>query len=240
MGTVIPSILGIVFILSFIGLIFYGIFLLFSAKVKELRDFIIINIIHRPNRSLKNKYEIHLQDKFTYYNKLSPLMKVKFLVRLRNFISEKTFEKRGDIEITDEMKTLIAAAAIQITFGLEEYMFEYFEMILIYPDSFLSNNDERYKSGEVNTQGIIVISWNDLLKGYANQTDKYNVGLHEMAHALELEQRSDNGDYDMYFASYFPKWSKIASEEYENIQNERASVLRKYAGVNKQEFFAVC
>jgi MtfA peptidase len=44
----------------------------------------------------------------------------------------------------------------------------------------------------VNRQGIYV-AWDHVLKGYAAESDGYNVGLHEMAHAFEYELAF--GDY---------------------------------------------
>lgn len=189
---------------------------------------------------MKNNYEIYLLNKFSYYDKLSFQMRIKFLLRVKNFITDKSFEKKGDFEITDEMKTLIAASAIQVTFGLDSYKFDYFETIVILPDSYYSNLTNHYHMGEVSLNGVIIISWKDFINGYSNPSDTYNVGLHEMAHALDFEQKLDDGDFDFYFGNYFDKWALIAKAEYENIHNERASFLRKYAGTNEREFFAVC
>jgi hypothetical protein len=93
--------------------------------------------------------------------------------------------------------------------------------------------------GETNTRGIIVLSWQDLKEGYSSPNDNFNLGLHEMAHALELQLLLNN-DYDIFFGNYYDKWNLIARDEFENVEGERASFFRKYAGTNKREFFAVC
>ncbi len=166
-------------------------------------------------------------------------MKVKFLLRVKNFIADKDFESRGGVELTDEVKALVAASAVQITFGLHKYTLSHFSKIILYPESFYNRLGDEYHIGETNVQGVIVLSWKDLQDGFLKATDNFNVGLHEMAHALELQWRLED-DYDSFFGNYFEKWSMVADEEFENIENERESFLRKYAGANKHEFFAVC
>ena len=85
-----------------------------------------------------------------------------------------------------EMKTLIAASAIQITFGLPSVYFKRFYQILIYRDDYYSTITHHHHKGEVNTRGFIVLSWKNPVMGYINNTDGRNLKLHEMAHALRL------------------------------------------------------
>ncbi len=231
---------GVVVVLSFLGFLIYGFSIIIRAQLKSIFDYFDFHFHHNINGKMRNRYEVYLLNKFSYYDKLSPPLKIKFLLRVKDFIAAKTFEKKGDFEITDEMKTLIAASAIQVSFGLDEYLFESFETILIFPESYYSNITKHYHRGEINLNGTIIFSWKDLLDGYENPTDTYNVGLHEMAHALDFENKMEDGDFDFYFGNYYDKWALIANEEYENLQNDRASFLRKYAGTNRREFFAVC
>lgn len=53
--------------------------------------------------------------------RLSKNLQMKFLLHVRKFMSEKKFEGRSDLIITEEIKALVSAAAVQLTFGLNKY-----------------------------------------------------------------------------------------------------------------------
>jgi Mlc titration factor MtfA (ptsG expression regulator) len=229
---------AVILIVLIIGnmIYFFGLLLFSGASVtiENLR----VKFRNRMPSCLREKYEPILLKNFSYYRKLSDKSKIRFMLRLKKFLNSKKFTGRNDLQVTDEMKVLISASAVQLTFGLDVYLMEHFSEIFIFPDIFLSRGTDQYHKGETNARGAIVFSWKDFYEGYAIENDKFNLGLHEMAHALELSRRLDEFGY--YFAQYFSKWSAIALYEYQNINNDRASFLRKYAGANIHEFFAVC
>jgi Mlc titration factor MtfA (ptsG expression regulator) len=229
-------------VLLLIGLsmyILYGFWLLIASQFKGYWKEIEFSLMSKRDISRLKKYEIHLLHRFPYYDRLPDNLKRKFLLRVHRFISDKSFESRGGMEVTDEMKTWVAASAVQLTFGLNNYSLSHFSRIILYPEAYYNSRTDSMHMGEANTRGIIVLSWQDLKEGYSSPSDNFNVGLHEMAHALEL-QLLLQGDYDSFFGNYYDKWNLIAQEEFENVESERASFFRKYAGTNKREFFAVC
>jgi len=147
-------------------------------------------------KKLKPKYKAPLEKHLSYYQKL-PLDKKKvFEKRVQKFIDLKDFIPREMREVTDEMKSLISGSAIQLTFGLPGVYFSHFSRILVYPDAYYSKIRDDYHQGEVNLKGIIVISWKNFAKGYIDRRDGRNLGLHEMAHALRLENAITNNEYN--------------------------------------------
>lgn len=80
--------------------------------------------------------EKYLLKGFPYYDRLPEPLKVKFLLRVKNFIRNKQFEGREGLEVTDEIKSWVAASAIQLTFGLSKYSLEHFSKIIVYPAAF--------------------------------------------------------------------------------------------------------
>lgn len=232
--------LGIGFVVSFLGYIAFFILSIAFDGFRGMIDSYLLRFGGAIDGKLKSKYEIWFVGKFSYYDRLPEHMKIKFLIRVRRFVRSKEYIGRENLEVTDEMKIMIAASAIQLTLGLEKYTLDHFEKILIYPEKFLSTVTGEYHIGEANTKGILVISWADFKKGYAFKDDTYNVGLHEMAHALDLEKRLGD-DADEFFTMYYPTWNYFAKEEFEKMQDENhSSFLRSYAATNQQEFFAVC
>jgi Mlc titration factor MtfA (ptsG expression regulator) len=237
MGSI-PLLLAVVVTLIIFGNFIYLFWLIIFAAASGMIEKLKIDYRSRVPSALHERYDPILLKSFPYYRKLSDKMKIRFMLRLQKFINSKTFSGCDGLEITDEIRVLISAAAIQLTFGLDRYLMDHFSEIFVYPEIFLSRVNDEYHKGETNIRGAIVFSWKDFYEGYAVENDKFNLGLHEMAHALELSKRLDG--FDEFFSGYFSKWAAVALYEYENINNDRASFLRKYGGANIHEFFAVC
>jgi hypothetical protein len=137
------------------------------------------------------------------------------------------------------MRTLVAASAIQITFGFPSVYLHRFTKVILYPDVYYSTITEGYHQGEVNSAGIIVLSWQNLLQGYLNPYDGRNLGLHEMAHALKISDATSQPGYDFFDRQAFYDFVSYAREEMQLIVNGEASFFRQYASSNDHEFFAV-
>ena len=184
-------------------------------------------------------YKEPLRKYHSYYQRLNPSEKTIFEKRVQKFINQKQFIARGMDRVTDEMKALIAGAAIQLTFGHPSIYFEHFKRILIYPDDYYSEISKKYHKGEVNMGGIIVLSWKNFVEGYINYEDGRNLGLHEMAHALRLENAVNNGEYGFLDDDIMKAWTSMCYQEIEKMNNGESVFFRDYAAANSQEFFAV-
>lgn len=226
---------GLAFFVFMIVVVFTPLFGLYYL-IKYVFNFLFENSF---NSTIDINYaEIVLSSKFDYYQRLSIPNKKKFLKRLNAFINNKQFISSGNHQLTEEMEVLIAASAIQLTFGLEGYLLDSFTKIFIYPKEFYSKVGKNYHKGETNLAGAIALSWKHFADGYSNASDKINLGLHEMAHALRFDKfKSD--DYDRFFNQYFDKYQIVASKEYHNLKEQKPSFFRSYGGANFHEFFAV-
>lgn len=209
-----------------IGLVFYGyshIFYFIFTYVKPLSN--------RRRRIL---------DKFPYYKKLGFKQRLVFENRVQRFISLKEFIPQDMAEVTQEMQVMIAAAAVQLTFGLPEIQLADFDKIYVHPTKYFSKTNQRYHTGEVNPRGYIVLSWEAFEDGYKNPHDGYNVGLHEMAHALSLENIQSDYEQNIFDKDAYRHWKKVSDVEYRKMKRSRKSYLRKYASSDREEFFPVC
>jgi hypothetical protein len=163
-----------------------------------------------------------------------------FEERVFHFIQEKEFIPRNFREVTSEMKILIAATAVQITFGLPEITLRHFKRIIIYPDTYYSTLTGKYHKGEVNP-GVqsIVLSWKSFVEGFQHPDDSLNLGLHEMAHALEVENLIENGESNFLSTAILERWRNCIEPVMEEIKSGKNTFFRVYATQNEQEFFAV-
>ena len=184
----------------------------------------------------RSRLKDHLGE-ISYFTALSPSAQHKFIDRLWVFIMDKEFIGRSGVEITEEMKVLISASAIQLTFGLKHYKIEYLKRIFVHPDTFqLSEKSPVYKGAT--TGHMMHLSWKAFEEGYRISDDNLNLGLHEMSHALKLELHYGK-QYDEAFATRMEYWEELLQEKYKSYIIKPV-FLRKYSKTNTEEFFSVC
>lgn len=178
----------------------------------------------------------HICNKYNfYYQKLKPEKKIIFAQRLKAFIASKNFYIYGR-KGYKEMPVLISAAAIQITFGLSEFLLPYFKNIIIHPDAYLADNPLRVLMGNVQGPNI-TLSWKHFLEDYQNPTDGKNVGLHEMAHALQVQYLFLKRNRTNEFKEDFEHYDR-ADDEVLQEKDDKYGLFDKYALRDKNELWA--
>lgn len=154
-------------------------------------------------------------------------------------MEDKNFIGREGLVVTDEIRVLISASAIQLTFGLQDYTISHLHTINVFPKIFYSKLYETSFKGLTTQGGVLSLSWEDFREGYTSDHDKLNLGLHELAHALNIDLDTD-GTFDDHFSFHFEKWKNAALIEFKRLKEGSISFFRKYGGRNFHEFFAVC
>jgi Mlc titration factor MtfA (ptsG expression regulator) len=191
-------------------------------------------------KKLHPKYKVFLNEHLNFYKQLNYKDKVLFERRVQHFIDTKYFIPRGGLkEVSNEMKALIAGAAIQITFGHPNVYLRHFKKILIYPDSYYSTITKKYHFGEVNPKGIIVLSVKNLMHGFSDPNDGINLALHEMAHAIKLQSLVKNSRYGFLNLELLYQIKYEGKLELEKLKHGQIPFFRKYGLTNFNEFFAV-
>jgi Mlc titration factor MtfA (ptsG expression regulator) len=175
-----------------------------------------------------------------YYQSLKPQYKREFEKRVAIFIKSKRFVPRQLNSVTEEMKVMISATAIQLTFGLPKIYLSHFSKILVYPNEYYSTINKRYHKGEVNPRfGLIVLSWDNFVTGFQHKDDGINLGLHELAHALHLENRITNSEFDFFDNEHWSTYEALGLHERQLMRDGASSFFRSYAATDEYEFFAV-
>ena len=220
--------------------IFFGVFGLWSLL--GLKYYIKFKRSYRGDRTARLKVSSRLaifkvlENNLDYFNKLNDSEKEIFARRLVTFSKAKKWIGKEGLEVTDEMMILISASAVQLTFGLNYYLMPHFHTIIVYPDIYLNKHTQNRHKGEVNPQGIIVLSWKYFKKGYDIPDDKINLGLHEMAHALDISSLTKTSEYLQHL---FERFRTNFKDEYRDFIEHKIEFLRAYGRTNKKEFFAV-
>ncbi len=191
-------------------------------------------------KTLPDEQRHFLENNFTFYRKLSEKKKRYFEHRMFHFLERYRFFGKNGLVVTDEMRVMIAATYIMLTFGFRVYLFDVFDKIVIYPDSYHSTIKDEDHNGEFNPQvRAIVFSWKHFAEGYALDSDNLNLGIHEFTHAIHYYglQKKDNA------AALFAKIYEQILVEINYPANKRklieSNYFRIYAYTNSFEFIAV-
>ena len=177
-----------------------------------------------------------LTKRFSFFDALGMEKKNIFINRLNKFMKQKYF-KIHDKKGFKEMPIMLSATAIQLSFGLEDYLLPHYKEIHIFPQEFLGIQPSiRFLEGNV-SGNCINISWKHYLEGYNKNDDGQNVGLHEMAHAYYCQFNFYNINKTIFTNDYneFKKKAIIISLQEQN-SSERIYTLNAFRNID--EFWA--
>jgi Mlc titration factor MtfA (ptsG expression regulator) len=189
------------------------------------------------SESLYNNYSFVIGSLFTYFNELPEEGKRRFIQRVHAFRLSKKFHYIG-LENQEDTAILVSASAVQVTFGLQNYLLSHFKDIYVLADAYHMDEDEELYIGHVAPDGIY-LSWKHFLYGYSNKNDNINVAVHEMSHALLYNNFFAQYGIDSHFRLNYEKFSNSTGPILADVITNRRSYLRSYAFSNLHEFWAV-
>jgi MtfA peptidase len=179
-----------------------------------------------------------LEQRFLYYQRLpTEADKAIFVKRVYRFQRVRHFEFNG-LGPQPYIRYLVSAAAVQLTFGLDDYYLWHFTTIHIQPGGYRHVLFASTLEGHV-SEGNISFSWRHFQAGYAVPDNMQNVGLHEMAHALTYECFYTGGGGDAWFKNNFYLYSAVGRPIFNAMQQGERNMLGDYAAANYDEFWAV-
>lgn len=192
-------------------------------------------------RTLSDSEKLILKKHFNFYNKLDPKYKLYFEHRVASFIKDKDFIGRDGCLITDEVKVMISATAVMLTFGFRDYYIGIISKIVIYPKAFFSNTNQALHKGEFNPKlKTLVLSWEDFKIGLDIENDNLNLGIHELTHAIHINSMKERDISSTIFSDSFKELTQLMAEKPELRQKlVTSNYFRKYAFTNQFEFLAV-
>ncbi|TYP75825.1 zinc-dependent peptidase [Aquimarina intermedia] len=174
------------------------------------------------------------------YQILSDRKQRYFEHRVANFLEKTTFVERDGLAITSYIRMQIAMLAVQMTFGMRNYMLEHLQTIILYPDSFYSvlNRTENY--GEFNPHSkALVMSWNQFEKSRSDKHNGIHLGIHELTHVIHYNAiRNSDINSELFYDTFLELEAYLSSEKIRTMI-VKSQVLRPYAFTNKFEFIAV-
>lgn len=189
-----------------------------------------------------------LRRRMPYYARLPSHLQLELKKRIQVFIAEKPFIGCQGLEITDEMRVLVAAQANLLQLN-GRGGFPGLRQVLVYPGAFVVERAEhdglglvregrRVLSGESWQQGQVILSWDDVLAGAADPDDGANVVIHEFAHQLDQESGAANGAPFLGRREHYARWAQSWGAAFARLQRGEPSPVNAYGAVSPAEFFA--
>lgn len=171
----------------------------------------------------------------------------------RVFIAEKHWEGCAGLELTDEMRVVIAAQACRMILELDHAYYRRLKTLLVYPSAYRHPGQDAgsgtiarnwsANAGESWSGGPIVLSWDSTLRGARDPDDGHNLVYHEFAHVLDCLDGWADGVPPAGSSGQYQAWRLILEREYESLRraaaSNRATLLDAYGATNPAEFFAV-
>lgn len=229
-----PSIFEKIIAWFFIAALVLTALLIFFSRIARLGNIYFGTLF--VGKGKRNRVALLLTDKFPYYNQLPTAQKDNFVRRVVCFMRSKKFNFQS-MPDNQDISYLISASAIQLTFGLNDFMLEHFTTIHI-----LSNEYQHFAYATPfqghTSDGEIYFSWPHFVHGYSAGNDKHNLGLHEMAHALTWQCFYSGGTGDRHFRNTFAAYSRVGRPLFARMQEGERNILGDYAATNYDEFWA--
>jgi len=217
--------------------------------------------VYRQRRTLMHPFPAHwrkvLQRRVPLLRRMPADLQLKLKKSIQIFIAEKPFIGCAGLDVTEEMRVVIAAQACLLILNRSMQQYDHVRQILVYPGAFMVQRsvtdgvgvqqDQRQAlSGESWSQGQVILSWQDTLEGAAVVDDGSNVVLHEFAHQLDQENGAAQGAPPPAAGDtqHNPqRWKQVLSQAYEHltsqVQHGEQGILNHYGAQNPAEFFAV-
>ena len=235
-----------IIVLLIIGLII-AVILANPVLIKRRRT----RIKNRPFPALWNAI---VENNLPIYSSLSPVERRRLQGHIQVFLAEKQFIGCGGLQVTEEMKLIIAAVACLLLLNERGKYFPKLRSILVYPSTYFVNETtytENYiveerrvaRLGESWTNDQLVLSWEQVKQDTRNWMDGHNVVLHEFAHQLDQEDGKAEGVPILQANSDYNLWAQVMTEAYQqlcyDVQRGAKTVMDSYGATNPAEFFAV-
>jgi Mlc titration factor MtfA (ptsG expression regulator) len=218
----------------------FALLFLFSYSKKKKNT----AIIEQP---FPEEWHHYLTEEVQFYKNLSEADQVRFQNKIKYFFAHTSITGVKDLEVTDELKLLVAASAIIPVFIFDGWEYVNLSEVIIY-DGIVEPNqrgDARQDGvllGQVRslqTRHVLLLSKQYLVQGFESMNGKSNVGIHEFAHLIDQADGTMDGIPKAFMPEELLKpWTKIMYAEIEKIVENRSDI-NPYALTNHAEFFAV-
>jgi Mlc titration factor MtfA (ptsG expression regulator) len=177
--------------------------------------------------------------------RLRDVDRARLLGDIQVFVAEKHFIAAGGMEITDEVKVTVAAAAARLVLHLDIDRYDDLTEIIVYPGAYKhpgAAHGDGAVLGEAHAWGTVVLSWEAVTVGMRNPRDGHDTAAHEFAHVLDRADGAFDGAPSLAAGAHYRPWATVMQKSFDRLRGRDRTlrkVLREYGATNEAEFFAV-
>lgn len=182
-----------------------------------------------------------VRDWFPGYDELDSEQRARFDKHLKLFMYNTHFFGAADLQVTEEMKVVVASSAARIARNLPFDVYDRLTEVVLYPASYRHPEKHAEVLGEAHHWGTLVLSWDAVRRGVCTSNDGHDTAVHEFAHVLDIADGWFDGTPELEDGSQYESWSRVMAHHFHELQKENLGrgVLRDYGAINEAEFFAV-
>lgn len=183
-----------------------------------------------------------LRRRVPFFADLEDSRKERFFNLLKVFVWDKLWVAAGGMEIDDEVRVVVAAAAVRLVLHLDERVYDRLSEIVIYPSHYKHPDCDDIVFGEAHHWGTVVLSWDAVRHGLADPRDGHDTVTHEFAHVLDRASGSFDGTPPLRARADYRPWAHVLSQHFAALREGKgpeSRLLDDYAATNEAEFFAV-
>jgi len=171
------------------------------------------------------------ESRLPYYQRLSEKNKQKFRTRVALYIEANDFRPQVIEEIPEDVKGVVAANIVQLTFGQKDFLLNMFERIVIYPGVFPTIQYlDRFHSSEIFAEdGVLLFAMDHLMPGTLHADQYFNIGIYEYAKVFRL----------MRLDVVYPDLSENIWADFEKISQFPQKKVEEFVGLESLDLWAV-
>lgn len=167
-------------------------------------------------------------------------------------VTTKRWEAANGFELTDEIRTVIAAQAGLLVLGLGIDAYDDVSTVIVHPSSMRFNRTSQGPVagtevagdvdllGEATFEGPVVIAWDSAKRSARHPQRGHDVVFHEFAHQLDFADDVIDGTPPLRDAAARQRWIDVCTREFELLRRgEGGRLVDEYGATNPAEFFAV-
>lgn len=206
------------------------------------------------SRPFPPEYAEILARSVPYASRLEGAQREKLHDLILIFLEEKAFDGANGLEVTDEMRVVVAAQSVILLLGFDEpEVFPDLDRVVLYPAAYkakrvamsgaVMQESEEVRLGESWDRGVVVLAWSAVTSGANDVKDGHNVVFHELAHQLDQQYGDADGAPELHDGMSYRQWASTLGAEFANLEAKaeegRPTLIDHYGATNPAEFFAV-
>jgi Mlc titration factor MtfA (ptsG expression regulator) len=174
--------------------------------------------------TLLNRYD-------PFFKALLPKEKQRFKDRVSLFMIAHDYMPQAMESVPTDIKGLIAASAVRMTFGQEDYLLTKFEQIIVYPHPFPSPQyPEKFHAAEIYEEdGVIMFSIEQFMLGFMQTQQYYHLGIHEFFKVFRASY--PNIAYPTFGDDF---WQKLPS-----VSGLKKEAIERFVGLEQEDVLPV-